>query len=138
MKMTNEANGYAYQNDPALSDKWKFRFDFFQKHGVSELWGATPEFKSAVKALNFAQRIKINVNFYAVFFPFIYFFIIGLWRQAVIVLGTALALGIIGGILGLPDGAMNGMGIAIALTSGLRANVLYYQKKVLGRDDWRI
>ena len=39
MKMTNEANGYAYQNDPALSDKWKFRFDFFQKHGVSELWG---------------------------------------------------------------------------------------------------
>ena len=74
MKMTNEANGYAYQNDPALSDKWKFRFDFFQKHGVSELWGATPEFKSAVKALDFAQRIKINVNFYAVFFPFIYFF----------------------------------------------------------------
>ena len=54
------------------------------------------------------------------------------------VLGTVLALGIIGGILGLPDGAMNGMGIAIALTSGLRANVLYYQKKVLGRDDWRI
>ena len=51
--------------------------------------GATPEFKSAVKALDFAQRIKINVNFYAVFFPFIYFFIIGLWRQAVIVLGTA-------------------------------------------------
>ena len=62
----------------------------------------------------------------------------GIFQERLIVLGTGLALGIIGGILGLPDGAMNGMGIAIALTSGLRANVLYYQKKVLGRDDWRI
>ncbi len=135
--MTN-ANNNISQLDTSLSDKWKSRFDFFEKYGVPGLGAPSPEFQAALKQLHWKDRLKVAINFYAFFFSFIYLFVLGLWRQAIMLIGAALALGVIGGILGLPDSVMNGIGFGLTMLCGLRANALYYQKKVQGREDWRL
>lgn len=45
-----------YMNDGSLSEKWKYRFNFYDQHGFPGFWGATPEYKAAFKALKVRQR----------------------------------------------------------------------------------
>ena len=40
-----------YMNDGSLSEKWKYRFNFYDQHGFPGFWGATPEYKAAFKAI---------------------------------------------------------------------------------------
>ena len=51
-----------------FSPKWQFRFNFFRQHGAPK----NPGFKQAWKALSFGDRLKINLNFFALFFGAIY------------------------------------------------------------------
>ena len=51
-------NEYDYQNDASLNDKWKFRFAFFEKHGMPNFWGPTPAWKEAFKALRPALKAR--------------------------------------------------------------------------------
>lgn len=133
-----DANNNISRLDSSLSDKWKFRFEFFEKHGVPGHGAPSPEFHAALKQLHWTDRIKVTVNFYGFFFSFIYLFVLGLWRQAILLISAGLALGFIGGMLGLPDSVINGAGIGLTMACGVRVNALYYQKKVLGREDWRV
>lgn len=57
-----------------LSPKWQFRFAFFDRHGGPR----DPAYKEALKTLPFGEKLKVGMNFYALFFGFIYFFILGL------------------------------------------------------------
>jgi len=133
------AAGADWRNDASLSEKWKFRFDFFEKHGVPGHGIPTPEFKAAFKALSFGERIKLNSNFYAFFFGFIYYgFFLKLWRQALIILGITLILGLVAAIFNLPDNLLRGLGIGLALVFGMRANALYYLKRTQGDIGWKI
>ncbi len=91
-----------------------------------------------MKTLGLAAKVKLNFNFFAFFFSIIYFFILGLRKQALIWFGVGIILGIFTSILGISDNAMSGIGATYALTAGLRANALYYRKKVLGQDGWWI
>ena len=133
-----DANNNISRLDSNLSDKWKFRFDFFEKHGVPGLGAPSPAFQAAIKQLHWKDRIKVGMNFYAFFFSFIYLLVLGLWRQAILLVSAGLALGFIGGMLGVPDSVMNGLGVGLTMACGVRVNALYYQKKVLGREDWRV
>lgn len=54
-----------YMNDGSLSEKWKYRFNFYDQHGFPGFWGATPEYKAAFKALKVRQRLTIQMNFIA-------------------------------------------------------------------------
>ncbi len=45
-----------YMNDGSLSEKWKYRFNFYDQHGFPGFWGATPEYKAAFKTLKVRQR----------------------------------------------------------------------------------
>ncbi|BDD26569.1 hypothetical protein VEGS18_A42240 [Escherichia coli] len=56
-----------YMNDGSLSEKWKYRFNFYDQHGFPGFWGATPEYKAAFKALKVRQRLTIQMNFIAFF-----------------------------------------------------------------------
>ena len=47
-----------YMNDGSLSEKWKYRFNFYDQHGFPGFWGATPEYKAAFKALKVRQRLR--------------------------------------------------------------------------------
>jgi len=64
-----------------FSPKWQFRFNFFRQHGAPK----NPGFKQAWKALSFGDRLKINLNFFALFFGAIYLLILGMWRKALVV-----------------------------------------------------
>ena len=71
-----------------LSPKWQFRFDFFDRHGGPK----DPAYKETLKTLPFGEKLKVGMNFYALFFGFIYFFILGLWRKALGLILTAAAI----------------------------------------------
>jgi hypothetical protein len=60
-----------------------------------------PGFKQAWKALSFGDRLKINLNFFALFFGAIYLLILGMWRKALVVIGINIALAIV--TMFLPD-----------------------------------
>lgn len=55
-----------YMNDGSLSEKWKYRFNFYDQHGFPDS-GATPEYKAAFKTLKVRQRLTIKMNFIAFF-----------------------------------------------------------------------
>ena len=56
-----------YMNDGSLSEKWKYRFNFYDQYGFPGFWGATPEYKKAFKALKVRQRLTVQMNFIAFF-----------------------------------------------------------------------
>ncbi len=69
-----------YINDGSLSEKWKYRFSFYDQHGF-RFWKVSPEYKQAFKALKPRQRLTIQINFIAFFFSWIYLFVLGLWKK---------------------------------------------------------
>lgn len=78
-----------------LSPKWQFRFAFFDRHGGPK----DPAYKEALKTLPFGEKLKVGMNFYALFFGFIYFFILGLWRKPLGLIGVGLVVGIVASFL---------------------------------------
>lgn len=71
-----------YINDGSLSEKWKYRFSFYDQHGFPGFWKVSPEYKQAFKALKPRQRLTIQINFIAFFFSWIYLFVLGLWKKS--------------------------------------------------------
>lgn len=53
-----------YMNDGSLSEKWKYRFNFYDQHGFPGFWGATPEYKAAFKALKSKTTINYSNEFH--------------------------------------------------------------------------
>ncbi|CDL79711.1 DUF2628 domain-containing protein [Xenorhabdus cabanillasii] len=120
------------------SEKWQERFEFFENNGSP----ASKKNREALRNLPFLKQIKINMNFFAVFFNFIYFIILGLWKKGLTLLGFIFAiifiLGIIDSIfsLELSDNFYNAIGVAFAFLYGLSANYAYYLKEIKGDDSW--
>ena len=94
-----------YMNDGSLSEKWKYRFNFYDQHGFPGFWGATPEYKAAFKALKVRQRLTIQMNFIAFFCSWIYLFVLGLWKKAIIVLLLGILSLFVGALIGVKEGA---------------------------------
>ncbi|MGR6161240.1 DUF2628 domain-containing protein [Escherichia coli] len=90
-----------YMNDGSLSEKWKYRFNFYDQHGFPGFWGATPEYKAAFKALKVRQRLTIQMNFIAFFCSWIYLFVLGLWKKAIIVLLLGILSLFVGALIGV-------------------------------------
>nr|WP_282680436.1 DUF2628 domain-containing protein [Escherichia coli] len=88
-------------NDGSLSEKWKYRFNFYDQHGFPGFWGATPEYKAAFKALKVRQRLTIQMNFIAFFCSWIYLFVLGLWKKAIIVLLLGILSLFVGALIGV-------------------------------------
>lgn len=130
--MTDTTN-YDYHQDPTLSNKWKSRFDFYEKNGLPGFWVATPAWKEAFKKMGFKERILIGMNLFAYFFNVIYLLILGLWKKAILVLIMNVAIGFIMAILDV-----NYLGFAINILTAMRANIWYYQYKVHNIHDWSV
>jgi hypothetical protein len=128
-----------WRNDSKLSEKWKFRFAFFEKYGAPAFWVETPEQRAALKQMPFGARIKIRMNGYAFFFGIIYYaFFLKLWRQALILLGIGLAYGIVANVFDLSGSADRGFSVVYGMFCAVRANVLYYLKRTKGDIGWKI
>ncbi len=52
---------------------------------IPHFGGPSPAWKEAFKGMTFGQKRKVSTNYFAFFFPFIYLFILGLWKKALLV-----------------------------------------------------
>ncbi|MDE9564267.1 DUF2628 domain-containing protein [Xenorhabdus bovienii] len=120
------------------SEKWQERFKFFEKNGAPP----TQEYREAYRKTPFLKRLKIDMNFIALFFGIFYYLIIGLWKKGLILLGINIAVFSIMGIFGvisgidISDNIYNAMGVAFSLLNGYIANYAYYLKEIKGDDGW--
>lgn len=124
-------------NGKTYDEVWTDRFNFFQKNGGP----ATETYKEAFKQLDgFLKKARVNMNFYAFFFGFIYFLIKGMYKGALTLLGISAILFVI--LMVLPDSISdilgNSMGIVSGVLAGMTANYTFYRKEVLGEDDFNI
>ncbi len=120
------------------SAKWQERFAFFDKNGAP----GTATYKNALRALPFGKRVLVNSNIIAFFFGFIYFFVLGLWRKNLSLVGIAAVLGLIMGVfegitgITIPRAIDTGTNVALALMWSMTANYAYYLKEVKGLNGW--
>ncbi|MDZ5518212.1 DUF2628 domain-containing protein, partial [Escherichia marmotae] len=120
-------------NDGSLTEKWKFRFNFYEKHGFPGFWGATPEYKTAYKELKIRQRLTIQMNFIAFFFSWMYLFVLGLWKKAIIVLLLGILSLFVGALIGV-----NILGIVVVAYVAVNTNKWFYEKEVKGLNTWSL
>ncbi|MGW8274695.1 DUF2628 domain-containing protein [Xanthomonas axonopodis] len=118
------------QDYSQYSPTWQFRFDFYDRHGEPK----SSTFKTAMRSLPFGQKVKLNMNFYAFFFGFIYYFILGMWRKALVLIGVSFTVGIICSFL--PEYVLRSFGLAYSLLVGMTANYAYYLHKIKGSTSW--
>lgn len=120
------------------SDKWNTRFAFFEQHGAPK----TKSHKDALRKEKFFRRYLFNMNFIALFFGFIYFFVLGLWRKNLTLLGITIVVGIILAVVEvamgtpIPRGVDTSTNLVLALMWASTANYAYYLKEVKGSKSW--
>jgi hypothetical protein len=134
--------GLDWRNDAELSEKWKYRFDFYDKYGVPALLKQPDEFKKACSGLKYGDRLKVIMNFWALIFPIaiFYLFVLGLWRQSILVILITIGVTIVEYVIfgSNPEAANISFGITVGLgiMFGMRANIWYYYKKTKGDAGW--
>lgn len=138
--MSNEQ--YDFRADAGLSEKWKIRFDFLDKHGVPGLLKSGKEYTQALQALpSFRDKMNVMYSFFGIFalVGIIYLCVLGLWRKAALWFGIGVLINIIFMILPpLPQGANIGISVGIGIMLAMRINVYYYLKRVKGIEDWSL
>ena len=122
-----------YMADGSLTEKWKYRFSFYDEHGFPGVWGASPEYKQALKGLNTRQKIIIRTTVIALFFSWVYLFVLGLWKKAIVVLFLAIFSLIFGYMIGY-----NVFGFIIAAYVSYNTNRWFYEKEVKGIHTWSL
>lgn len=123
-----------------LPQKWQDRFKFFDEHGGP----ATPEFKAALSKLDFKDKIKYGANIISFFFGWIHFFVLGMWKKNLVILGVCIVFGIIFGTLvaglGFPIGTVKiisrAFNLVFMIGYSMIANYAYYLHVVKGSQSW--
>lgn len=121
-----------------LSAKWQERFAFFDNYGAP----GTKEHAIAYKALSSRKRTVIEFNFIAFFFGPIYFFVLGLWRKNLTLLGIAITTSIlIAGIeiftgFILPNALIVGISGGFSTLYSMTANYGYYLECKKSSRSW--
>ncbi|ODR11920.1 hypothetical protein BHQ15_01095 [Mycolicibacillus koreensis] len=106
-----------------VPDAWRSRFEFFDAYGLQTTTLAARE---AYKALPLGRRLRISSNFLAFLFGPIYFFVKGMWRKGLALLGLTVAVGVAGMSLNLSDSLASAFGTAMGLVAMMTANYAYY------------
>ncbi|WP_179401029.1 DUF2628 domain-containing protein [Burkholderia guangdongensis] len=126
-------------DDPAeLKPKWQERFAFFDAYGAPN----SPEFRAALKELPGRQKRLINYSFLGFFFGPFYFFTLGMWRKALVLLAISLGIGVLEAIvvistgIDIPPAIDLGINIGIAMLSAMTVNYSYYLKHVRNSNGW--
>jgi hypothetical protein len=114
-----------------VSDSWKLKFRLLQKAGG-------PSQKN-LKALSSGERFKITLNLLALLFGPLYYLAKGMWKKALSLFAVCVAAIVVIGfaldLVGLSEIA-NALGYGTAAVFGVRANIDYYKKMVLGENGW--
>lgn len=110
-----------------VSPAWERKFRLIEKAGGPDL----PHFRE----LPYSERLGLNFNMLAFFFGPFYYLAKGLWRQAILYFILAVALVMLLEATGLGK-ISRAVGYGFAAVYGIRANVSYYKKVVLGEAPW--
>lgn len=116
-----------------LSDSWRWKFDFFHTYGLPS---ASPEAKAAYRNLSFMAKLRLTSNILAFLFGPLYFFVKGMWRKGLTLLGIAIAAGAVLTALDVSDTVGRSAGIAIGALAMSTANYAYYLHVVRGSQSW--
>lgn len=116
-----------------LSDSWRWKFDFFQTYGLPS---ASPEAKAAYRNLSFMAKLRLTSNILAFLFGPIYFFVKGMWRKGLTLLGLTIAVAAVGVTLDLSDTIARAIGFGIAALAMSTANYAYYLHVVRSSQSW--
>ncbi|MEV6774034.1 DUF2628 domain-containing protein [Nocardia sp. NPDC051030] len=117
-----------------LSARWQQRFAFYDAYGLP---GSSPAARDAYKALPFTQKIMLNSNFLAFLFGPIYFFVKGMWRKGLTLLGAIVVVSILGIAMNLPDVFARLAGFVFAALAMSTANYAYYLH-TKGSTSWNL
>ena len=115
-----------------VSAKWQTRFRAIQRAGGAQM----PDLKQLSAA---ERRAAFSLNILAFLFGPIYYACKGMWKKA-LTLFLACAVVVIG--LGLVldhfgyEKIANALGYGVGALFGVRANIDYYKKMVLGDNGW--
>lgn len=116
-----------------LSDSWRWKFDFFNTYGLPS---ASPEAKAAYRNLSFMAKLRLTSNILAFLFGPLYFFVKGMWRKGLTLLGIAITAGVVLTVLDVSDTIGRSVGIAIGALAMSTANYAYYLHAVRGSQSW--
>ena len=130
---TGEGGNHDLIDSLDVSDGWKRKF-----HVIDDMQNIKDpkERKAYFKSLTWGERFGQS-NILAFLFSWLYFFIKGMWRAGLTFLGLYIVL-----IVGLvvfnidSEAFARAAGLAFGITAMTRANIIYYTKKVLGKDLW--
>ncbi|MFA0998476.1 MULTISPECIES: DUF2628 domain-containing protein [Pseudomonas syringae group] len=127
------------QSPARHSAKWQERFNFFETYGAPN----DPRFKAGLKSLPGVRRkLWINLNVIAYFFGPIYFFVLGLWKKGLALIGMMLATNALILVVctllgtGVPYALGGGLTAAYSLMYALTVNYSYYLKEMKGEQGW--
>ncbi|WP_426144011.1 DUF2628 domain-containing protein [Pseudomonas sp. DWP3-1-2] len=127
------------QSTGKYNAKWQERFNFFEAYGAPN----DPNFKAGLKSLpGVRKKLLINLNVIAYFFGPIYFFVLGLWKKGLALIGVMLAINALViltcTLLGtdVPYALGTGLTVAYSLMYALTVNYSYYLKEVKGEQGW--
>jgi hypothetical protein len=126
MIQTNQSNGKTYDN------VWTERFAFFKENGSPQ----SKEYQTAYKLLPYIKKLRMNINFYAFLFGFIYFFMKGMWKGAITLIIVSAILLTISSFF--PEIVTRITGLMISFLGAHTANYTFYRKEILGEDDFNI
>ena len=114
-----------------VSESWKAKFHLIEKAGGVKM--------TAFKALSFGERMKCSFNVLAFLFGPIYYAVKGMWKKGLAMFGAGVVaivvLSVVMELLGMGRMA-NALGYGVSAVFGMRANIDYYKKMVLGDNGW--
>lgn len=129
-----------YPGQPAypadVPERWRSRFDFFSRYGQP---ASSPESTAAFKQLSFGQRFRLGFNGPAFFFGPIYYAIKGPWRKGLSLLGIAVAISLLIGVIEIafdftfPSASFS---VVIGLLYSSVANWAYFLHVTRGSTSW--
>lgn len=119
-------------SQPTPQSTWDLRFAFFDAHGAPN----SPAFREALKNLEFFDRAKIMMSFWAVLFGPFYLLYLGLWKKAISYYAALILFVFVLAVLGTPEVIFKGIGTASSIFVGMFTNYACYLKKVKHQDGW--
>ena len=114
-----------------VADTWKKKFRTLEQAGGPKL--------PHLKTLPFKERFSVTFNFLGFIFGPLYYLAKGMWKKALFLFAACVAAVLLIGsaldMAGLPEVA-NSLGYGVSAFFGVRLNIDYYKKMVLGENGW--
>lgn len=116
-----------------LPEIWQRRFAFYDQYAAAP---TKAEANAVFRSPPFWERTRLTSNVLALLFGPIYFFVKGMWRKGLALLGIALALGVVLQVIGASDSVARGASFGFAALCMVTANQAYYLHWVRHNESW--